>query len=141
MVSVAFAIWPFPYAHHRAAPRGGCRPRPMPVRRAFPWHSSSKPRASFPGGPTPLWRRYCIATQARADVYDVNDVPSLSEPHGPYGAMADGGRGGAQIPQFRTTGRLGQGVRAACSRARTGLALVADLRPPRLRHRHGDGGE
>src|SRR5690349_24125326 len=58
-----------------------------------------------------LWRRYCMALGTGADVNDVNDVPSLSEPHGSDVAMADRGCGGPEISQPRATGRLRQAVR------------------------------
>src|SRR5438445_11946042 len=72
----------------------------------------SKRRASLAGPPPPppLWLRYCIATKAGAKVNDVNDVPGLSEPHGPHGAMAVGGGQRAEISQSGTAGHLGPGV-------------------------------
>ena len=45
--------------------------------------------------------------KARADVNDVNAVPSLSEPHGPDRAMALGGRLRAPVSQSCSAGRLG----------------------------------
>src|ERR1700752_240495 len=61
-----------------------------------------------------------------AEVNDVNDVPSLSEPHGPDRAMAVGGGKRAEISQFGAPGHFGPAVRTAGRRARTDLALGAD---------------
>ena len=89
----------------------------------------------------PLWLRYCIAISTGAFPDEVDDVSSLSEPHGPDRAMAERGRVGAEIPQPRAARRLRQAVRAARRRPRTDLAHLADLYPPGLRHRQGDGGQ
>src|SRR5215470_15205859 len=43
---------------------------------------------------------------SRADLNDVNVVPGLSEPHGPDGAMADGGRIRAALSQHGAAGHL-----------------------------------
>ncbi len=101
----------------------------------------SKRRASLRGRSTPLWLRYCMATWAGADPDDVDDVSSLSEPHGPDGAMADRGRAGAEIPQPRSAGRLRQIVRTARRSAGADLAHLPHLYPPALRHRQGAGGQ
>src|ERR1700732_1778789 len=85
----------------------------------------SKRRASLQGYLTLLWLRYCMATRARADPDDVDDVSSLSEPHGPDGAMAERGRACAQISQPRPARRLRQTVRAACRSTRADLAHLA----------------
>src|SRR5271168_4286681 len=95
----------------------------------------SKRRASSQGCLTPRWLRYCIAIRAGANVNDVNVVSGLSEPYGPDGAMADGGRFRTAISQPGSAGRLRQGIRPACRGARTDLALLADLCAPGLRHR------
>src|SRR4051794_2350433 len=71
---------------------------------------------------------------ARADAYDVIDVPSISEPHGPHGTVANRGRGGAQISQPRAARRLRQGVRPPLRSARTDLAHLAHLHPAGLWH-------
>ena len=137
MVSVVFAIWPFPQTPERRRPAGSRpRRRPMPVRRTF---YCSKPRASFAGGSPRSGFDIAWHHGTGADVNDVNDVPSLSEPHGPDGAMADRGRGGAEISQPRAAGRVRQAVRAARRGARTDLALLADLCAAGLRHRQGAG--
>src|ERR1700681_4913730 len=141
MVSVAFAIWPSLNA---------CKPaRAMPARAAKSaaakcpllclTHSCSKRRASLQGYLTPFWLRYCIATGTGADPDDVDDVPSVSEPHGPDGAMADRRGRGTEISQPRAARRLGQAVRTARRRAGTDLAHLAHLYPPGLRHRQGVG--
>ena len=80
-----------------------------------------------------------MATRAGANPDDVNDVSSLSEPHGPDGAMADRGRIGAEISQPRSARRLRQTVRTARRGAGADLAHLADLYAPALRHRQGDG--
>jgi hypothetical protein len=113
-------------------------PPPLPIARASDIRSS-KPRANFEGGLAPLWLRYCIAAREEAEVYDANDVPSVPEPHGPDGTVADGGRGGTEISQPGAAGGFGQAVRAARRRARTYLPLHANLYPAGLRHRQGDG--
>src|SRR5437667_6296314 len=78
-------------------------------------------------------------TRRGAGVNDVNDVPSLSEPHGPDVAVADRGRGGAEISQSGAAGRLRQIVRPPRRVARTDLALLPHLSPAGLWHRHGTG--
>src|SRR6202035_3574488 len=141
MVSVAFAIWPYPLTPERppgATPLAEAYRKDVPIIHASRT-LSSKRRASLRGHLTPRWLRYCMATGAGADRNDVHDVSGLSEPHGPDGAMAVGGRKCAQISQPRAPGRLRQTVRAARSSPRTDLADVADLYPPGLRHRQGDG--
>ena len=72
---------------------------------------------------------------------DVDDVPGLSEPHGPHGAMADRGRACAEISQPRPARHLRQTVRAARGRAGTDLAHFAHLYAPCLRYRQGAGGQ
>ncbi len=113
--------------------RGRC---PMPNATAS---SRSKPRASLRGRWTPLLASILHGNGEGADRNEINDVPGVSEPHGPHGAMADGSRRRAEISQPRAAGRLRQGVRAAGGGARTDLALLADLRAPGLRHRQRDG--
>ena len=110
--------------------------RPMP--RAF-YAASDVPVCE--ARPAPPWLRYCIAISTGAYPDEVDDVSSLSEPHGPDGAMAERGRVGAEIPQPRAARRLRQAVRAARRRPRTDLAHLAHLFPPGLRHRQGDGGQ
>src|ERR1700694_5419980 len=101
----------------------------------------SKRRASLKGYLTLLWLRYCIATRARADPDDVDDVSSLSEPHGPDGAMAERGRIGIKVSQPRPARRLRQAVRAARLRAGADLTHLAHLYAPSLWHRQGAGGQ
>src|ERR1700732_95775 len=101
----------------------------------------SKRRASLQGYLTLLWLRYCMATRARADPDDVDDVSTLSEPHGPDAAMAERGRIGIKVSQPRPARRLRQTVRAARRRAGAGLAHVAHLYAPSLRHQQGAGGQ
>src|SRR6185369_11161518 len=74
-----------------------------------------------------------------ADVNDVNDVPSLSEPYGPDVAMADRGRGGAEISQSGAAGCLRPAIWPARCVARTDLAFIPHLSPAGLRHRPGHG--
>src|SRR6266404_69159 len=66
---------------------------------------------------------------------EVDDLSSLSEPHGPDGAMADRSRACVEIPQPCSAGRFRQTVRTARRRPRTGLALLAHLYPAGLWHR------
>src|SRR5438445_5814671 len=103
MVSVAFAIWPFPHAcdaPRRARRRAHCL--------CFPSGSlslNSKRCASFPGDSTPLWLRYCMTTSDRwALQYDVDVLSDLSEPDGSDGAVAGGRLVRAQIPPSGATG-------------------------------------
>src|SRR4051812_23400090 len=123
MVSVVFAMWPSLTPERLAARswRAGTSVRRRPLAYASGLQRS-KPRASFEGssGFDIAW--HC---RARADAYDVIDVPSLSEPYGPHGAVADRGCIGAEISQSRAAGRLRQGIRAARRRPRTDLADVA----------------
>ncbi len=102
-------------------------------------HFRSKPRASFGGGQPGSGVDIAWHPWTGADVNDVNDVPSLSEPHGPDVAMADRGRSGPEISQPGAAGRLRQTVRPARRFARTDLALLPHLSPAGLRHRHGAG--
>ena len=111
-----------------------CR-RLMPVRRAF----TQQATCQFCGRFARLWLRYCMAPGTGADVNDVNDVPSLSEPYGPDVAMAYRGRGGAEISQSGAAGRLRQVIWPARRFARTDLALLPHLSPACLRHRHDTG--
>ena len=99
----------------------------------------SKRRASFAGGPPCSGFDIAWHQGSKADVNDANDVPSLSEPHGPDVALAERGRGGPEIPQSGAPGHVRQTVRAAGRLARTDLALHADLSPAGLRHRQGAG--
>src|SRR5688500_10285775 len=89
----------------------------------------SKRRASLPGRLTPPltspWLRYCIAIWAGAIPDEVDDVSSLSEPHGPDGAMAERGRVGAELSQPGAARRLRQTVRAARRRPRADLTHLA----------------
>src|SRR3954466_206842 len=80
-----------------------------------------------------------MASPDRGDVNDVNDVPSLSEPYGPDVAMADRGRGGAEISQSGAAGRLRPAIWPARRLARTDLALLADLCAACLWHRPDPG--
>src|SRR5258706_12056007 len=115
MVSVAFAIRIFPQrppgskqARFLAETRHGQVPiiRPLSI-------LCSKRRASLRGELTPLWLRYCMAIRVGADPDDVDDVSSLSEPHGPDGSMAVRGGARAEISQSRPARRLRQTVRTA----------------------------
>src|SRR3954470_17851926 len=103
MVSVVFAIWPSnpqnAAAQARTADRAAAQC--LCVR---PIHS--KPRASFRGGQASSGVDIAWYHGTGADVNDVNDVPSLSEPYGPDVAMAERGRGGAEISQSGAAGRL-----------------------------------
>src|SRR5437868_11313896 len=137
MVSVVFAIWPFlePPKRLRAGMGSQPRRRPMPVRQAF----RSKPRASFRGGQAGSGVDIAWHHGTGADVNDVNDVPSLSEPYGPDVAMADRSRGGAEISQSGAAGRLRQVIWPARRFARIDLALLPHLSPACLRHRHDTG--
>src|ERR1700726_1002861 len=99
----------------------------------------SKRRASFRGYLTLLWLQYCIATIAGADPDDVDDVPSLSEPHGSDSTMADRGGVGAEISQPRSAKRVRQIVRTARRGTGADLAHLAHLYAPGLRHRQGAG--
>src|SRR5215475_3250769 len=85
-------------------------------------------------GSCPPWLRYCMARKAGAEVNDVNDVPSLAEPHGPDGTMAVGGCKRPEISQSGTAGHLGSAVRKDRRRPRTDLAIGPDLYPSGLRH-------
>src|SRR5215208_1090757 len=111
MVSVVFAIWPSLETPKRlrAAMGSRLRRRLMPVRRAFTQQATCQFCRRFAG----LWLRYCMASGTGADVNDVNDVPSLSESHGPDVALADRGRGGAEISQSGAARRLRQIVPTA----------------------------
>src|SRR6202142_3145670 len=112
--------------------------------RPFPNHFdlfNSKRRASFLGCLTPPWLRYCMAAWAGADPDDVDDVSSLSEPHGPDGAMADRGCARAEISQSGSARRVRQTVQPARRSPRTDLTHLPHLHPPRLRHRQGAGGQ
>src|SRR5262245_58375085 len=137
MVSVVFAIWPSlePPKRLRAAMGSRPRRRAMPVRRAF----TQQATCQFSGRLARLWLRYCMALRTGADVNDVNDVPSLSESHGPDVTVADRGRGGPEISQSGAAGRLRQAVWPARRFARTDLALLPHLSPACLRHRPGTG--
>src|SRR5437016_14616558 len=137
MVSVVFAIWPSLESPKRLRAAMGNRPcrRLMPVRRVFTQQATCQFGRRF----ARLWLRYCMAPGTGADVNDVNDVPSLSEPHGPDVAVADRGRGGAEISQSGAAGRLRQAVWPPRRVARTDLALLPHLSPAGLWHRHGTG--
>src|SRR5258708_35387627 len=74
----------------------------------------SKRRASLRGYLTLLWLRYCIATRARADPDDVDDVSGLSKAHGPDGAMADVGCVGVEMSQPRSARELRPCMGPAC---------------------------
>src|SRR5664279_978009 len=144
MVSVAFAIWLSLTPERPAGPCGHRFAQATPGKLPIVYASRilcSKRRASLQGYLTPRWLRYCIATRAGADPDDVYDVSSLPEPHGPDGAMAVRSRIGAEIPQPGSARRLRQIVRTARRGARVGLAHLAYLYPPGLRHRQGAGGE
>src|SRR6476661_6730964 len=80
-----------------------------------------------------------MASPDRGDVNDVNDVPSLSEPYGPDVAMADRGRGGAEISQSGAARCLRQAIWPARRVVGTDLALVPHLSPAGLRYRPGHG--
>src|ERR1051325_4590994 len=104
MVSVVFAIWPSlepknALAHTGTAGRAAAQC--LCVGQLL-----SKPRASFRGGRAGSGVDIAWHHGTGADVNDVNDVPSLSEPYGPDVAMADRGRGGAEISQSGAAGRL-----------------------------------
>ena len=87
----------------------------------------------------PPWRRYCMAPGAGADPDDVDDVSSLSEPHGPDGAMADGGRAALKylnlVPQGVSDKLFGRLAAALELISRSSLTYT----PPGLRHRQRDG--
>ena len=141
MVSVVFAIWPFPQRLNASrSDRTGRAARPPADAHAHARAFMQQATCQFSGG-LRLRFGFDIAWQhgQGRNWNDVNDVPSLPEPHGPDGAMADGGRGRAEISQSRAAGRLRQSVRAAGGGARTDLALLADLHPPGLWHRQRDG--
>src|SRR5215468_1030537 len=133
MVSVVFAIWPFPHATCLL----GQSPPPATPRRARPPAPRllAHPAGNFEqqatcqfGKPLPRFGSDIAWPQgAGVEVNDVNDLPSLSEPHGPDGAVAVGGGKRAEISQFGAPGHLGPAVRPAGRRARTDLALGADL--------------
>src|ERR1700754_1524232 len=128
MVSVVFAIWPSSNANARLAgwePPKACAPGLL----------QSKPRASFAGGSPCSGFDIAWHQGSKADVNDANDVPSLSEPHGPDVTVADRGCGGPEIPQSGAAGRLRQAVWPARRFARTDLALLPHLPPACLRHR------
>src|SRR6266702_7372768 len=111
MVSVVFAIWPSLTPERLPqGPGGRSRERAAGPLAYASGVQRSKPRASFRGssGFDIAWH-----LRARADAYDVIDVPSLSEPYGPHLAVADGGRRGAEISQSGAAGRLRQGIRKA----------------------------
>src|ERR1700754_909294 len=97
MVSVVFAIWPSLNAKTRHAGPG--RQRQPPAVSPSIGHLCSKRRASFRGVRARLGFDIAWQYRARAEVNDVNDVPSLSEPHGPHGAVADGRFSRAEIFQ------------------------------------------
>src|SRR5947207_13167019 len=108
MVSVVFAIWPSSnpqnasaqaWAASRAAAQCLCV-----------GHLRSKPRASFRGGQARSGVDIAWRHETGADVNDVNDVPSLSEPHGPDVTVADRGGGGPEVPQSGAAGRLRQTI-------------------------------
>src|SRR5258705_9166275 len=116
-------------------PRRHEQPTAPPPNTCAPDILYSKPRASFEGG---LPRSgFDIAWHHRtgADVNDVNDVPSLSEPYGPDVAVADRGRGGAEISQSGAAGRFRPVISPAPRVARIDLALLPHLPSARLLHR------
>src|SRR4051812_5244401 len=132
MVSVVVAIW-LPHAFRAAAPPPIASP---------PGNLRSKPRANLSnarlqGNLTRLWLRYCMAHGTGADVNEVDDVPSVSEPHGLDRAMADGGCRRTEISQSGAAGRLRQGVRKAGRSPRADLAHFPHLHAAGLRHRQG----
>src|SRR4051794_13524726 len=73
-------------------------------------HLRSKPRASFRGGQARSGVDIAWHHKTGADVNDVNDVPSLSEPHGSDVTMANRGGGSPEIPQSGAAGRLRQTI-------------------------------
>src|SRR5258708_20918317 len=91
--------------------------------------SSSKRRASFLGGLPPPWLRFCMAARAGADPDDVDVISGVSEPHGPYGAMADRGSPGAEISQPRPAGPIRQIVRTDRPRTRADFSRTPYLHP------------
>src|SRR5215510_1402420 len=122
MVSVAFAMWLLSQTCGKASP---C---PSLMHRRI---LCSKPRANLQGGSMSLWLRYCIAIGGKGGrvSYDVNAIPSLSEPYGPDQAMADAGRVAAQIFQSGTAGHVRQAASAARGRGGTGLPPPPHLPP------------
>src|ERR1700688_337259 len=136
MVSVAFAIWLFPLTPERpSGPPVECLM--FMLQRIFT-SLNSKRRASLRGVRPRLG--FNIAWHwAGADPDDVDDVSSLSEPHGFDRAMADRGRACAEISQPGPARRLRQTVRTAGRGAGADLAHLAHLCAPGLRHRKGDG--
>src|SRR5882672_6101262 len=117
MVSVAWAIWLFPSRlNARKGHAGAALPkRPAAKCPLFMLHAFRA--ASDVPVCEAVWLHsgFDIAWQHGQGRIrnDVDDVSSLSEPHGPDGAMAERGRTGVEIPQPRAAGRLRQTVRAA----------------------------
>src|SRR5947209_15817721 len=91
--------------------------------------------AAFAASDVPVWRgrlrgsgvNIAWRLKARKEAHDLHDVSGLSEPYGPDGAMANGRRGGAEIPQPGAAGRLRKTVRPARRGTRANLAKLADL--------------
>src|SRR5689334_4375908 len=125
MVSVVVAIWPSLKRGKRPLPCG--QPAAPPLKPCAPGHFTSKPRASLGGSMPRSGVDIAWPLMTGADVNDANDVPSLPEPYGPDGAMADRGIGGTEMPQSGDTGRLRPAVRPSFSRARADLALLPHL--------------
>src|SRR5258705_10657487 len=118
MVSVVFAIWPSltperPAQSRTKAP--AARERPAAGAQCPCFGRSSQQATCQFAKPSSALLGFDIAWpyRARAEVNDVNDVPGLSEPHGPDGAVADRGFIGAEIPQPRAAGDVRQAVRTA----------------------------
>src|SRR4051794_22810664 len=108
MVSVAFAIWPFPQRCDGTRPARG-----VPVTCAS-LQMNSKRRANFEGDLTPVWLRYCIAARDRwAFQNDVDVLSGFSEPHGFDGAVSGGSLDRPQISQSGAPGHVGPGDRPA----------------------------
>src|SRR5260370_243987 len=134
MVSVAFAIWLFPYARTPARAAAEC---PMFTLHAFMQQATCQFARLFEFALASILH----SNRGRGGSDDVDDVSGLSEPHGPDGTMADRGCIGAEISQSRSARHFRQAVRTAGRRAGTDLAHLAHLYPPALRHRQGAGGQ
>src|SRR4051812_36883601 len=103
MVSVAFAIWLFPQLPERQ-PARWARRAPLGAK-----HPAAKcpllvphvqqATCQFAGPSDATLASILHSGPGGADPDDVDDVPSLSEPHGPDGSMAERGRIGIEIFQ------------------------------------------
>src|SRR3978361_1009925 len=112
MVSVAFAIWPFPSRLNVGNSHAGAvlPKRAAAKRPSFLLHAFCAASDVPVHGAIWLHSGFDIAWHHRQGRIrnDGDDVSSLPEPHGPDGAMAERGRTGAEISQPRAAGRLRQ---------------------------------